>query len=313
VQPEVISIGEILVDFIPEDDSYKARFGGSPMNTAIALSKLGIRTGVVCSVGDDPWSRFLINTLNKYNIDTSHVNISKKRTTLAFVVKVSEKEREFFFYRKPYCETADSEIKYSEELLRYISQSKITHITGFILSQEPARTSIREIISNLPSNVKLSLDPTLRLDVWPSIDEARRVFREIIGRVDFLLATIKELQLLLKIKDIKEAFSFADEEDMIIGIKMGSKGAVIHHHSETYFMEPYEVEVKDTVGAGDAWNAGFIYGTLKRYSLAETLMIANAVASLKVREIGAIKGLPTIDEVHKLMRDQKITPREYNP
>ncbi|RLE80109.1 MAG: hypothetical protein DRJ51_06445 [Thermoprotei archaeon] len=300
MENEVICLGEIILDFIPVNhNTYKACFGGAPMNTAVACARLGLRTGAIAAVGNDAFGRFLLATLRERNVDVSHVKvISDARTTLAIVVKLPEGEREFFFYRKPWCRTADTEIVFTEEDIEYISRARLLHISGFALSQDPARTSIMKAVEHIKAsgNVKISFDPTFRPDVWPDLNSAREVYSKVIDFVDILLATAKEYSVLFGVETPREILKELGEKVDVIGVKMGVKGAVLSCSGESYYMPAYKVEVRDTVGAGDAWNAAIMYGLLKKWATDETLSLANAVAAIKCMHVGAISGLPSSSE-----------------
>jgi sugar/nucleoside kinase (ribokinase family) len=66
--------------------------------------------------------------------------------------------------------------------------------------------------------------------------------------------------------------------------------------------KPFEVDVVDTTGAGDVFHAGFIYGLLQNWEVTEILRFANAVAALKCRDLGGRRGIPTLEEAHRLPR-----------
>ena len=290
---DLVSAGESIIDFIPVLPwKYEARFGGSPMNTAVAAARLGLKVGVLTAVGKDPFGKYIVKTLEKYGVDVSRVRRLPLRTTLAFVYE-EEGETEFFFYRRPWTLTADTELKLSREDVEYVLKSRIFHFTGFALSQGSLRDSIYEIIEEVRGKVLVSFDPTFRIDVWKSIEEARKSFQKALDSVNILLATLKEYKVLFNTVDLHEIFE-KSKEFKIVGIKMGSKGAIIYSNGEAYEMAVYDVPVRSTVGAGDAWNAGVLYGVVNGLNLKDILRISNAVASLKCRRIGAIEGLPTI-------------------
>jgi len=314
---DVICIGEIVVDFIPMNNfTYKACFGGAPMNCAIACAHLGLKVGAIAAVGNDAFGKFLIDTLASHKVDITHMKrISNTRTTLAFVVKLPGGEREFFFYRKPWSLSADTELEFTDSDIEYLRQARIVHLSGFALSQEPSRSEILKILPKLRAhNVLISLDPTFRIDVWDSEKEAKRTYSNVLKYVDILLATLREHSLLFETSDVSKCIRRAKEYGIkIIGIKMGEKGAILSNGSKTFSMKAYKVPVRDTVGAGDAWNAGVLYGLVKGLPLNHSLKIANAVAAIKCMHVGAITGLPTIEEVKKFIEHHKETsPEELN-
>jgi len=131
--PEVICLGEILIDMIPdkEDVSWSeiSNFspvpGGAPANVCIALSKLGVNTGFIGKVGKDPFGELLVEILRENGVDVSQVKFdSDVRTTLAFVSTHKDRENDFIFYRNP---GADMMLR-SEDLDEdFIAGSKIFH------------------------------------------------------------------------------------------------------------------------------------------------------------------------------------------
>jgi sulfofructose kinase len=85
---------------------------------------------------------------------------------------------------------------------------------------------------------------------------------------------------------------------------VGAAGVLAYHEGEYIHVAGFEVECRDTTGAGDAFHGGFMYGLLQQMSLVETLRFANAVAALNCRGLGARGGLPTVREVEQLVNRQ---------
>jgi len=177
MSPDVVGIGEILIDFVATEpgsymdvSAFQKCFGGAPMNTLIGVARLGQKSGAIAAVGEDPFGRFLIRELQKNEVDTSQVKVKKgMRTTVTFVANEPETgERSFLFYRRPWVTgTADSSLSIEDIDLEYISNAKILHVSGFSLSQNPSRKTIFSAVKHArSSDVQISFDPTLRLDVW---------------------------------------------------------------------------------------------------------------------------------------------------
>jgi len=312
---DLICVGEAIVDMIPINHfTYKAAFGGAPMNTAVAASKLGLKVGALTSVGTDAFGEFLVNTLRSHGIDVSRVKRAPHRTTLAIVVKLPGGEREFFFYRKPWSLSADTELALDETDLEYASSAEVVHVSGFILSQEPARTNVLKLIDYVKNKGTLiSFDPTFRPDVWPSVEEARKVYEQVVRKVDFLLLTLRECEVLFKTSSVREVIEIAKSMNVkLLGIKMGKRGGALTDLRRAIYMPTYEdVEVKDTVGAGDAWNAAIVYSRKVKLSLEEMLNFAHATATIKCMHVGAISGLPNPEEVVEFIKRRgKLKCRE---
>ena len=308
---DLVCVGEAILDMIPIDGfTYKAAFGGAPMNTAVAAARLGLRVGALTSVGSDAFGRFLLETLRERGVDVSRVKVAPYRTTLAVVVKLPGDEREFFFYRKPWSLSADTELVLDEGDVEYARSAKVVHVTGFILSQEPARSSVLQLLEEVAGRATVSFDPTHRPDVWGGEEEARGLYRRVVELADVVLLTLRECEVVFGAKTPEEAVRRAREAGVkVVGVKMGGRGGVLADEDRAVFMPAYRgVEIKDTVGAGDAWNAAVIYSMLRGFDLEWAINFAHAVAVIKCMHVGAIAGLPTPEEVGEFVRKHGRLP-----
>jgi len=314
---DAVALGEILIDMIPLEignytkvKAFSMNFGGAPFNYAIALSRLGRKVGAICAVGDDPFGNFLITTLRKEGIDTTHILIKKARTSLAFVVRHPEGERSFFFYRKPWVNTADTEIESKDIDLNYVGTAKILHVSGVILSHEPARSSVLKTMESVRKlGVKTSFDVNLRLDIWESRSELNRVYEQAFNNSDILLISHDEARDLLNLDDPSKISEYFIEKynPEIVAVKLGAKGSYVRYRNGLeIFKEAFKVRVIDTNGAGDAWAAGFELGMLENREPEESIVIANAVGALTVTKIGAITALPTREELKNFLNKKGI-------
>jgi len=316
---DVIGVGEVLIDFVGtepgsyiEVPAFQKCFGGAPMNTIIGVSRLGCRSGAITAVGEDPFGEFLIREFERNGVDTSHVKIKRgMRTTITFVANEPETgERTFIFYRKPWVAgTADSSLTVEDIDPDYISDAKIVHVSGFSLSQNPSRKAVFTAIDYArSSDVKVSFDPTLRLDVWSSPRTIKRIYGRALRMADIATFSREEAEFIFGTSDperaAKRAFKYGIE---IVGIKMGIEGALLQKRTgEKEKIPAFKVHAIDTTGAGDGWNAGLLVGLVKGWDLHTCLLVANAVGALVVTKRGAITALPYKDELEKFLRSQNI-------
>jgi sugar/nucleoside kinase (ribokinase family) len=82
---------------------------------------------------------------------------------------------------------------------------------------------------------------------------------------------------------------------------LGHDGAVALVEGQFVYVKGFEVKAVDTTGAGDVFHAGFIYGLLQNWEVADILRFANAVAALKCRDLGGRRGIPSLEEVQKFL------------
>ena len=316
---DVVGIGEVLIDFVgAEPGSYvdvpafQKCFGGAPMNTMVGVARLGCRAGAITAVGDDPFGKFLIRELERNGVDASQVKVKRgMRTTITFVANEPETgERSFIFYRRPWISgTADSSLTIEDVDLDYVADSRILHVSGFALSQNPSRRTILKVVEHARSSgVQVSFDPTLRLDVWNSERTIRRVYAKILRMSNIATFSLEEAEFVLGTRDpevaARRAFRYGVE---IVGIKMGAEGALLQRRTgEKLTLPAFKVNAIDTTGAGDGWNAGLLTGLIHGWDLDTCLLVANAVGALVVTRHGAITALPYKDELKGFLKSHGI-------
>lgn len=317
--PKVIAIGEILIDFVASEPvsymevpSFQKCFGGSPMNTIVGVSRLGVSSGVITAVGDDSFGKFLINELRNNGVDVSQIVVKKgKRTTITFVANDPDTgERSFLFYRKPWTgDTADSLLEIGDIDQNYIAGASILHVSGFALSQNPCRNAVFKAIEYAKkAGVRVSFDPTLRLDMWDSPRVLRKVYDKALKSSDLATFSTEEAEFIFQTEDLQEAAHKALRYGIkIVGIKLGNKGSlIISEGSEKIESPAFRVKPIDTTGAGDGWNAGLLVGLIKEWDLEKCIRVANAIGALVVTKRGAITALPNKEELQKFLKRAKI-------
>lgn len=317
--PKVIAIGEILIDFVASEPvsymevpSFEKCFGGSPMNTIVGVSRLGVSSGVITAVGDDTFGKFLTSKLKENVVDVSRVVVTKgKRTTITFVANDPDTgERSFLFYRKPWTgDTADSLLEIKDIDKGYVSGASILHVSGFALSQNPCRNAVFRAMDYAKKvGVRISFDPTLRVDVWDSPNVLRKIYDKALRSSDVATFSSEEAEFIFQTADPEEAAHRALRYGIkIVGIKLGEKGSLIMSDKGEKIKSPaFKVKPIDTTGAGDAWNAGLLVGLIKNWDLNKCIKVANAMGALVVTRRGAITALPNKEELLKFLKKAKI-------
>jgi fructokinase len=318
---DIVAIGEILVDFIPikpgkyiQVPAFEQCFGGAPFNYAVAAARLGARVGAIAAVGTDPFGEFLLETLRSNNVDAAEVKTKEARTTLAFVVSEPSGERSFFFYRRPWAETADTLLSPTDINPAYFRGAKILHYSGVALSHSPERDAIhRAVEETRASGGLISYDPNIRLDLWGSTTELRAMNDEAMKTADIILLAKDEAELLFGTSDPQEVFAKIRKKchPRYLAVKLGDEGSYVEDESGRAVSKPaFKVEVVDTTGAGDGWAAGFEFGLVKGLSLEACLTVANAVGALTVTKRGAITALPTRAELGVFFKERGVPAKD---
>ncbi len=257
--------------------------GGSAANTIIGLSRLEIKTGFVGKVAADADGNLLSRNLEKEGVNTEGIIFSPEGRS-GNVIGFVDNEGQRALYVDP---GVNDLIEDGEVKIDYINNSKILHLTSFVGDSFKAQ---EKVLKEIDDDVIVSLDPG-RIYA----ERGFKYLKNILNRTNIILINEEELKHLTedKYKTFKEGADLLLElgiSDVVI--KRGNKGAYVANRNQVHDLKPNEVKCIDTTGAGDAFNAGFLYGILKNKNISESGQIGNYVASCCIQEYGAIKGLP---------------------
>jgi len=302
----IITLGETLIDFTPLDNDnrdFRKNPGGAPANVAVALVRLGAKVSFIGKVGDDLFGKFLLNKLKEENVDiTSTFSTKKARTAITFVSLDEKGDRSFEFYIDP---SADRFLKPEEIKEKVFEDNKIFHFGSISLIDEPARSATLKAIKLAKKNNNLvSYDPNLRLSLWNSVKEAKKIIVSVLDKCDILKVSKEELKFITEKSDIESGIKLIRNNYNIpyIFVTDGNKGSY-SYHSKLEYTEAYKVETVDTTGAGDAFVAGILYNfnkvEKKRIDdefIKKATQFANYLASQAVTHKGAMTSLPKLNE-----------------
>ncbi len=316
---EVVGVGEVLVDIIPEEPGpyregkkLSIHFGGAPANFAVGVARLGHRSGVVACVGDDEFGKFLIDTLKREGVYTGWVKVKKARTSLAFVVLYENGERDFFFYRKPWVNTADTLLEPGDIDIEEVTKARVVHVSGVATAHPPLSETVYEIVSRaFEKGCEVSIDPNYRRDVWPDSESARKCLDRYLRKATIVTMGYDELEGIFNSRDYRSvARKLLEEYENIkyVAVRLGAEGAyILTRGGEEVKKEAFRIKPVDTTGAGDAWTAAFItFHILEGIDLDEAVTYANAVGALTCTKHGAITSLPTREELMQFLRTHGI-------
>ncbi|UCH31360.1 MAG: carbohydrate kinase family protein [Candidatus Bathyarchaeota archaeon] len=296
---DVVGFGALNVDKLFQVDriarkdeessilKFKESCGGSAANTIVGLARLEHNVGFVGKVGGDREGQLLVDNLRKEQVDINGVIVAKSGKS-GVVMGFVDEEGERALYVAP---GVNDTISLGEIRQDYLKQARLIHMTSFV--GEAAFKTQKKIIGQLPEHIKVSFDPGLLYS-----KRGQFAMRSILERSNIFLPNEVELKLLTG-KNYKEGAKMLIEKGAeIVGIKLGKKGCFVMNRNESHFIKSFKVKAVDTTGAGDAWNAGFLYGLLNNKNLEESGRIGNFVASKCITKIGARRGLPQLPEIN---------------
>src|SRR5918998_1482633 len=316
VEPlEVTTLGEAMVVMDPLSagplrhvGTFEKHVGGAEHNVAVGLSRLGHRAGFAGSLGDDEFGKGILAFLCGEGVDVSRVALDAEAPTgVYFKERRALGRLRVYYYRAG---SAASRMRFETLDLDYLLSGAFVHLTGITaaLSEDCRDLVERLIITANERGVMVSLDANVRWQLFGGRDP-REILIPLVERADLLFLSEEEAQLLL---------GGTDGERVQQARRALRAGTVVVHRAEGAFAVEasgvtekagYPVEVVDTVGAGDAFVAGFLSGRLRGWETGKSLQLANACGACAVTVQGDAKGLPTSEEAIGLVRGQKEVER----
>jgi fructokinase len=326
--PDVLTIGEALIDFVStkaevtlrEAPGFEKAAGGAPDNVAVGLARLGVSSGFIGRVGDDPFGHFLADTLATEGVDVSQLGFERRaRTGLAFVSLTAEGERDFVFFRHP---SADMFLSPGHINPSYVNNARAIVYGSIGLIAEPCRSAVLKALAIAHAAGALRVyDANLRLSLWGSESEARYGLRLGLDRADVVKLSQDELEFLSGTRDLTagmkalwRAQSSQGEGTRLMIVSLGAQGCAYRTATDFGQIPGYRVDTLDTTGAGDGFLAGLLAElfwpngqhaldtglSFERENIERALRFANAAGALTTIRHGAIPALPSRAEVEAL-------------
>jgi len=281
--------------------------GGAESNVAIALSRLGERVTWIGKVGEDPFGDLVLREIRAEGVDV--VGVREASAPTAFMVKErrTADETRIWYYRTG---SAGSQLTIDEIDLDLVRQARLLHITGISPALSPAMADLTDRLVRVArdAGVLVSLDLNYRGKLW-SPEDARVVYRRLIPQSDIVFGGDDEVAIALGGKGAGR--DGAGREHTPLGlarglvdlgaseavVKLGALGAVAHVDGRDYTRAAVPIEPIDTVGAGDAFVAGYLLEYLRGEPVDSRLTTAVTVGAYACMVAGDWEGLPRLGEL----------------
>ena len=309
---DVTALGELLIDFTENGTSsqgnplMEANPGGAPCNVLAMLERLGKKTAFIGKVGKDMFGNQLKAAVEEVGIDTRNLIMDENvHTTLAFVHTYPDGDRDFSFYRDP---GADMMLTKDEVQKELIENSRIFHFGTLSSTHEGVREATRHAIELAKeAGCIITFDPNLRPPLWKSLDDARKEIEYGMTKCDVLKISDNEVEFLFGTTDYDKGAAMIREKYNIplVLITMGKDGSRAYYKDLRVEAAPFLQEnTIETTGAGDTFCASTLNYVLEHgledlteENLKELLTFANAAASLITTRKGALRVMPSRQEV----------------
>ena len=309
---DVTALGELLIDFTENGTTsqgnplLEANPGGAVCNVLAMLGRLGKKTAFIGKVGQDMFGTQLKNAVEEVGIDTRALFMDEEvHTTLAFVHTYPDGDRDFSFYRNPGADMMLTKNEVPEDL---IQNSRLFHFGTLSSTHEGVREATRHAIEVAKdAGCIITFDPNLRPPLWKSLDDARREIEYGMTKCDVLKISDNEVEFLFDTTDYDKGAALIREKYNIplVLITMGKAGSRAYYKDMLVEAAPFlQKTTIETTGAGDTFCASTLnyileHGleNLTEENLMEMLTFANAAASLITTRKGALRVMPSRQEV----------------
>lgn len=309
---DVVALGELLIDFIAYGTSnqgnpvLEANPGGAPCNALAMLQRLEKKTAFIGKVGNDMFGRQLKAAVENVGIDTRNLVMDNEvHTTLAFVEKLPNGDRDFSFYRNPGADMMLTSEEIQEDLIR---SSRVFHFGTLSSTHEGVRKATRDALKIAKDNgLIITFDPNLRPPLWKDLEDARREIAYGMQYCDVLKISDNEMEFMTGTTDYDEGVRILRKtyDIPLILVTLGPDGSRAYYKDRIVSVAPFLQEnTIETTGAGDCFCGSAINFVLEHgledlteADLTELLTFANASASIVTTRKGALGVMPTKQEV----------------
>lgn len=293
---DVVGMGLNSVDFlivVPElpilnskmkIQRFSKQGGGQVATAMVALARWGIKTKYIGKLGEDELGQFSLNSIRQEGVEVSSVTIEPNAPNQFAMIIVDgvSGERTILWDR-------DDRLIYREGELRKeeICSGKLLHLDGHDLCAaiQCAKWAKGE---GIPTVIDL--------------DRVEPHTSELIREIDFIITSSRFPTLFTGISDREKALvELQKYTPGFLCATLDHEGAMALMDGEILYAKGFHIKAIDTTGAGDVFHAGFIYGFLQNWEVAEILRFANAAAALKCRDLGGRRGIPTLEETKKFL------------
>ncbi|MCA1900447.1 MAG: carbohydrate kinase family protein [Chloroflexi bacterium] len=293
INPDLILTGDVMPEFGQVEklvDSASLTIGSSSVIFACGAARLGLKTAFIGICGDDVFGRFMLDEMQKRGVDVSRVILRRDGQTGLSVILNRGVDRAILTHPGLMTELQASDIPDS-----LLIQARHLHVASYFL-----QTKLQPDLPALFQRVR-SLGLTASLDTNYDPSEQWRGFDDLLAVTDVFLPNEAEAKSLTAAENIEEAANRLQVRAETTAIKLGKDGALGISKGQKIHIESIPVNVVDTVGAGDSFDAGFIYGYLNGWGLEKSLRLACVCGALSTQAAGGAAAQPTLEEALKFL------------
>lgn len=297
----ILCCGEALIDMLPRtttggEPAFAPYVGGALFNSAIALGRLGAPAGFFSGLSSDLFGAQLREALGASKVSSTYAHTSPRPTTLAFV-RLTDGQATYTFYD----ENTAGRMLAIEDLPKLGAEIEAMLFGAVSLISEPAGSAYEEFMRREHESRVMMLDPNIRPNSIPDKARHMRRIREMMAMADIVKLSDEDLNWFDEAGTHEDVVrNWLDRGPKLIVVTHGGEGAVGYSKEHKVTVVPRKVEVVDTVGAGDTFNAGILaslheqglltkaaIGDLSQDAIRNALELGAKAAAVTVTRAGA--------------------------
>jgi sugar/nucleoside kinase (ribokinase family) len=288
INPDLILSGNVLPEFGQVEklvDSAVLTIGSSSAIFACGAARLGLKVAFIGACGKDVFGRFMLDEMQKREVDVSNVIIREDGHTGLSVILNQDSDRAILTQPGLIADLQASDI--TSGLLR---QARHLHVASYFLQIK--------LHPDLPALFQRahSLGVSTSLDANYDPSEKWLGFDDLLSITDVFLPNKTEALSITQANEVESASKQLAGKCELVAIKLGADGALACRQNKIIYAKSIALKVVDTVGAGDSFDAGFLYGYLNKWPLERSLRLACVCGALSTQRAGGTAGQPTLDE-----------------
>ncbi|MBB1285135.1 carbohydrate kinase [Flavisolibacter sp. BT320] len=279
-ESKIICFGEILWDNLKEG----RRLGGAPLNVCYHLQKMGIKSAIITRIGDDRNGRDILAELQKLQVDTTFCTVSKELPTSTVEVHLKENHQVDYEIVE---NVAWDEMQTTPEMEQAVSEADAFVFGSLVTRSQTSRQTLMALLEKSRYRV---FDVNLRAPFY-----RWEIIQQLLQKTNLLKLNEDELQIIMEW--LKQEDSIVEEQlerlqghfqsiDTIL-LTQGARGAQCYSQGKHEKVQALKVNVKDTVGSGDAFLAAFLAGKFSGKTIGASLEQASLLSGFVATHDGA--------------------------
>lgn len=252
----IYTIGETVLDIIFKSfDDVKVKPGGSMLNTAVSLGRLGVKVSHISSISSDKVSDLLIEFLQENGVDTNYMHRNTNiNTSLALAHLNNNNDAEYTFYKEKTTNAIDLEFP-------IVNKNSIIHYGSFFSINSNVHNQLHSFLGKVNDEEGIKLyDPNFRKPHLPQLTQLIPMIENNFRMADIVKASDEDFENIFGIKSGVEAWRLMKNYEVaVLFYTKGKDGSELFCNKGKLSSKAKQIDVMSTIGAGDTYSSGIIY------------------------------------------------------